>query len=157
MNKSINDKVFGKLEYNYDWTGYKNIKFCGKDVEIAIIISGEEDGKFDEGQYAAYKSLIENWEVIQETIIKSLLEYYKKRRRELGYDNEYNESYPLLETSDQLLEKIMLVGVIVPNPELFEFLDTGIMFDCAWDSENGVGVRLIKGEVVKVGFQDIVM
>ncbi|WP_413367343.1 DUF6985 domain-containing protein [Lysinibacillus sp. 3P01SB] len=154
---SINDKVFGELEFNYDWVGYKNMNFCGKDAEIAIMISGEEDGKFDDNQYAAYKYLIENWSGIQQIILKSIFDYYKKRRHELGYDVEYNESYPLLETPDQLLEKIMLVGVIIPNPELFEFLDTGIMFDCAWDPENGVGVRLIKGEVVKVGFQDIVM
>lgn len=27
---SIHNKIFGELEYNYDWIEYKNIEFYGK-------------------------------------------------------------------------------------------------------------------------------
>ncbi|WP_397334098.1 DUF6985 domain-containing protein [Paenibacillus macerans] len=46
---------------------------------------------------------------------------------------------------------------IVKYPELFEFYEIGLTFYCTWDVENGVGVRLMKGNVIEVGFQDVVM
>lgn len=50
----INDVVFGELEYNYGWVKYTTIEFYGKEAEIALMVKGEEDGKFDEEQYIAY-------------------------------------------------------------------------------------------------------
>lgn len=62
----INDAVFGEIEYTYGWVKDINVEFCGKEVEIALIVKGEEDGKFDEGQYTAYNSLLQNWEQLQQ-------------------------------------------------------------------------------------------
>ena len=33
---TINDKVFGELDYQYTWVGYSTIKFLGKDTELAL-------------------------------------------------------------------------------------------------------------------------
>lgn len=110
----INDEVFGELDYQYKWLGYRTVKFLGKDIEIALLVGGTEDGEFDEGQYAAYNSLIHNWEQIQHSILHSILDYYKQKRHELGYDVAFNEEYPLIETVDQLIEHIILVGISVP-------------------------------------------
>ena len=43
------------------------------------IIGGEDDGKFDEGQYVAYNSLMDNWEKIQHNILQPILNYYKQK------------------------------------------------------------------------------
>lgn len=154
----INDVVFGALEFNnYDWIGYRTIDFWEKEVKIALIVNGEVDGEFDEEQYTAYKLLTEKWSQLQQSISEPILDYYIQKRHELGYDVELNENYPLIETIDQLLEKITLVGVFVPNNELVEYLDIGLTFDCTWDIENGVGLCLIKGEVTEVGYQDVVI
>lgn len=103
---TINDVVFGALEFNnYDWIGYRNIDFFGREVMIALIVSGEVDGEFDEEQYTAYTSLTEKWSQLQQIIMEPILDYYKQKRHELGYDVEPNVSYPLIETTDQLLKK----------------------------------------------------
>ncbi|HDR7642758.1 DUF6985 domain-containing protein [Bacillus wiedmannii] len=115
---TINDKVFGELDYQYTWVGYRTIKFLGKDTEIALLIGGEDDGKFDEGQYVAYNSLMDNWEKIEHNILQPILNYYKQKRHELGYD-------------------------------------VGVSFDCSWDEENGLGIRLINERVDEVGYQDV--
>ena len=75
----INDAVFGEIEYTYGWVKGINVEFCGKEVEIALIVKGEKDGKFDEGQYTAYNSLLQNWEQLQQG-------FYKQERQQLGYD-----------------------------------------------------------------------
>ncbi|KAF1680159.1 DUF2004 domain-containing protein [Bacillus mexicanus] len=152
---TLNDKVFGELDYQYQWVGYRNINFLEKDTEITLLIGGEEDGEFDEGQYVAYNSLMDNWEQVQHNILRPILDYYKQKRQELGYDVSVNEDYPLIETIDQLIEHITLVGISVPYDFLREGRDIGLSFDCTWDEENGLGVRLINEEVEEVGYQDV--
>jgi len=153
----INNTVFGELEFNdYDWVGYINIDFFRNKGNVALIVRGEDDGQFEDEQYQAFDRLIENWKLLQQSILKSILDYYQQKRHELGYDIETNENYPLIETTDQILEKVTLVGIFVPDNDLNEFLDIGLTFDCTWDKENGLGLCLIEGEVTEVGYQDIV-
>ncbi|PEL21460.1 DUF6985 domain-containing protein [Bacillus wiedmannii] len=151
----INDEVFGELEYDYVWSRDTTSEFCGKEADIALMIDGEEDGEFSEKQYASYNSLIQNWGHLQQSILQPILDYYKQKRHELGYDVSYNENYPLIETIDQLLERIRLVGIYVPSARRFEGRYIGLTFDCTWDMENGVGIRLINEEVARVGYQDV--
>ncbi|WP_242212893.1 DUF6985 domain-containing protein [Bacillus cereus group sp. BfR-BA-01383] len=154
----IDDAVFGELEFNnYDWIGYKNIEFFGNEVKVALIVRGEDDGQFEEEQYMAYNFLIERWQQLQQSILEPILDYYKQKRYELGYDVESNENYPLIETVTQILEKITLSGIFVPDNDLIDFLDIGLTFDCTWDMENGLGLCLVKGEVTEVGYQDVVL
>ncbi|PGW06765.1 DUF2004 domain-containing protein, partial [Bacillus cereus] len=54
-----------------------------------------------------------------------------------------------------LLERIRLVGIYVPSARRFEGRYIGLTFDCTWDMENGVGIRLISEEVARVGYQDV--
>ncbi|WP_254634984.1 DUF2004 domain-containing protein [Paenibacillus sp. GbtcB18] len=121
------------------------------------IISGEKDGKFLEKQYIAYQSFIKNWEQIQQNILQPLLDYYVQKRHELGYDVSFDENYPLIETIDQLLERISLVGVSVLYTKSLEGRYIGLSFDSTWDEENGLGVVLINEEVARVGYQDVAM
>lgn len=151
----INDTVFGELEYEYGWFRYTTIEFCGKETEVALMIKGEEDGKFDKEQYIAYNSLMQKWEQIQYSILKPILNYYKQTRHELGYDIDHNENYPEIETTDQILEMINLVGIVVPYGDIYDERDIGIIFDCTWDIENGLGLRLLNEQVNEVGYQDV--
>jgi hypothetical protein len=122
-----------------------------------LIVDGEEDGEFSEKQYASYNTLKENWGAIQQSILKPILDYYKPNRSELGYDVSYNERYPLIESNDKLLESIMLVGIFVPSARRFEGRYIGLTFDCTWDQENGLGLRLLDEAVIDVGYQDVVI
>ncbi|MED4402854.1 DUF2004 domain-containing protein [Metabacillus fastidiosus] len=152
---AINDSVFGELEYDYGWVKYTTIEFCGKEAEIALMVKGEDNGKFDEEQYIAYNSLMEKWEQLQQGFLQAILDYYKQERQELGYDIEVNENYSQIETTNQLLEMITLVGIVVPSRDIYEERDIGITFDCTWDIENGLGIRLLNEKVTEVGYQDV--
>ncbi|HHT7227000.1 DUF2004 domain-containing protein [Bacillus thuringiensis] len=147
--------MFGKIEYEYVWSRDSTVKFCGKEITIALMIDGDEDGQFSEKQYASYNSLIQNWEYLQQIILQSILDYYKQKRYELGYDVSYNENYPLIETIQQLFERIKLVGIYVPSARRFEGRYIGLTFDCTWDVENGLGIRLINERVTRIGYQDV--
>ncbi|WP_313637002.1 DUF6985 domain-containing protein [Paenibacillus sp.] len=151
----INDPIFGELEYNYSWAKDTTINFLGKETDISLMVDGEEDGKFEEGQYTAYQSLMQNWEQLQEKFLQPILDYYQQKRHELGYDIEINENYPVIETIDQLIGMITLDGIVVSYEGIYEGRDIGILFNCTWDVENGVGLRLIDEKVINVGYQDV--
>ncbi|MNJ41067.1 hypothetical protein D3C77_359750 [compost metagenome] len=98
---------------------------------------------------------MQKWEQLQESFLQPILDYYQQKRHELGYDIAFNENYPLVETIDQLMEMITLDGIVVPYGDIREGRDIGILFNCTWDAENGLGLRLLDEEVVEVGYQDI--
>lgn len=52
---TINDAIFGELEYEYGWSRVITLDFFGYTAELDLIIDGEEDEQFDEGQYTAYQ------------------------------------------------------------------------------------------------------
>ncbi len=152
---TINDVIFGELEYDYVWSRVITIDFFGNATEIDLIIDGEEDGQFEEGQYTAYQSLMENWSDLQLNLLNSILTYYKQERHELGYDIEVNENYPTVETTEQILEMISLDAIVVRYADVFEARHIGITFNCTWDTENGLGLRLLNEKVTEVGYQDV--
>lgn len=151
----INDSIFGEIEYDYIWFRRSKIKFFNNEVDIMLMIAGDDEGQFEDGQYEAYQALINKWNEIQETFLEPILEYYKQKRKELGYDIELNKNYPEIKSTKELLNYITLVGIKVPYADIYGGRSIGISFDCSWDEENGLGLRLNNEEVIDVGYQDI--
>jgi len=56
---------------------------------------------------------------------------------------------------EQMLKMINMTGITVPYEEVFSGRDIGITFDCSWDNENGLGLRLINEEIFRIGYQDV--
>ncbi|CCF06902.1 conserved protein of unknown function [Bacillus velezensis] len=65
------------------------------------------------------------------------------------------KNYPLIETPEQTLEMITLDGIVIPYADIFEGRDIGITFNCSWDTENGLGIRLLNEKIIEVGYQDV--
>jgi hypothetical protein len=142
----INGAVFGELEFDYIGSRDTTINFWGKETNITLMVKGDEDGLFEEEQYKAYNSLMQNWKQLQPSFLQSILDYYKQKRHSLEYD---------IETNDQLLERINLEGIVVSYVGSFEGRDIGILFNCTWDKENGLGLRLVNEEIIEIGYRDV--
>lgn len=151
----IVNKVFGQLEFDYTWSKEEEIMFNGKKQDIVVLIAGDEDAEFEEGQYEAYTMFKSNWNIIEKNVLLSILEYYNSRKEELGFETEENENYPYIGNEDELLNHINLVGIKVPYEDMYGGRSIGLSFDCTWDEENGIGIRLSDESVIDVGFQDI--
>lgn len=92
---------------------------------------------------------------MQRSFLQPILEYYQEKRHELGYDIAFEENYPLVETTDKILEMISLDGIVVSYAGIYEGRAMGILFKCTWDMENGLGLRLLDEVVTEVGYQDV--
>lgn len=153
----MNDKVFGELKYDLFWSKQIVVQFDEKDVEITLMIDGEDDGLFKNEQYQTYNVLMEKWPKIHNDVQIAILKYYEAKHHELGYDVEKKEQYPPIESTTQLLSHITITGLMIPWPVGFESNAVGLTFDCTWDVENGIGVLILDSEVSEVGYQDSVM
>lgn len=151
----IDNEVFGKLTFDCMWFKDDKILFGEKEMDIVILIAGDEDEEIEEGQYEAYKMLMNKWSDIQKILLEAILDYYKNIREELGYDVELNTKYPNISTTTELLNYITLVGIKIPYAEMYGGRSIGLGFDCTWDEENGLGIRLSNEKVIEVGFQDV--
>jgi len=87
--------------------------------------------------------------------LQSIVDYYNQKQHELGNDSGLNEHYLLIKTADQILDMITLDGIVVPYADIFEGRDIRMTFNCTWDMENGLGIRLLNEKVVEVGYQDV--
>lgn len=56
-----------------------------------------------------------------------------------------------------MLQNITLTGIVIPYSGTYEGRESGLVFDCTWDVENGLGVYLVDEKVMEVGEQDILM
>lgn len=150
-----NDNIFGKLEFDYGWFGESTIKYEDKIYDICLSVHGDEDETFQEEQYEAYTKFKEKLsdEFILE-ILNAVLEYYKKRRKELGYEKEQSEDYILIETTEELLKHLEFSGIEVLYSKDHE-RRIGLTFECDWDEENGVGIYFVNEEVKEIGYQDV--
>jgi len=52
---------------------------------------------------------------------------------------------------------ISLDGIVVPYADIFEGRDIRITFNCTWEIENGLGLRLLNEQVTEIGYQDVVI
>ena len=155
--ESVENAVFGKIFYDGSWYRELKVNFFNKETDIELIIDGDEDAEFEVEQYDAYKAIMDNWPEIHTRFLEPILKYYINERKGLGYDTNNNVNYPQIDTIEQLLEHVTLLGIVVPYAGLYgEGRSIGISFDCTWDDENGVGLRLFNEQIVEVGSQDIV-
>lgn len=146
----INDKIFGEIEYDLDsWYKEIKVKFGNEECLVDLIIHGDEEGEFDQLQYDAYTMAIENWEELIK--IEPLLEYYNNLRYELGYEDGSNELYPLIETTEELLEHITLACVVIPYNINKDERRVHFAFSCTWDEDNGMAIRFINEKISEIG------
>ncbi len=151
------DKVFGQLEYEFQWFGEKRFDFNGSENIITLAVYGEEDEEFSAKQYESYTKLLDSWSEIQKSVIDRGLSYYIDLRKKLGYEVQENEHYPKIESKDDFLKHIEFVGITIFAAKKLDGRYVGLTFDCSWDEENGLGFLLINEKVEKIGYQDVSM
>ena len=109
-------------------------------------------------QIQALSQFIEERFAIFERLEQQLLEYYQSARAEAQhcYEADYFAAhYPEISDKAHLERhvrlKSVLVGHYMSGPDSY----IGLVIDCDWDQELGVGVKLVHNAVSEIGVQDI--
>lgn len=92
----IENKVFGKLTYDFQWEKQENVTFWGKEFSVTIIVEALPDETITKIQESNYESIKENDEIL--TIDDfSLIKKYLYEDYELDisdYEDLFNHAIP---------------------------------------------------------------
>lgn len=135
---------FGKLDYDFG-----NIKSKTLDIQIDAYDINESL----ERAKKILKDFFENWSIIKTEIIEKIYEYYNEKRKQLGYDIELNEFYPNVNDKYEITNMIEIIGITIPS----DVYECGIVCNCTWEEEHGLGIRLVNNKVVEIGEQGIAL
>lgn len=154
----IHDKDLGVLTYTDFWERSETIEMFGKPYSVTLVFVGEPDEGIAESQRRAFASFDQDRSEILRRAELSLLDYYQRIDPEMrvGLETGAHGVAPLVSSVNEL------GGVLTPTEITFpdrpgQGRVVGLLFDCTWDPELGVGVKLVDERVAQVGTQDIVL
>ncbi len=145
------------LEYNGAWFGKLDIVFNSIKCNIDLQIDGYDETCVPESGKEALESFLDCMHSLEPHIGDETLKYYKKLRRQLGYDVDENSDYPLVESSSSIMDMISLVGIIIPDQDDYEERTVALAFNCSWDKENGLGICFEGNKIADIGYQDVAL
>lgn len=137
----MKDKVFGDICYDYGWRKKEKIKFWNIEREIEINAVAYIGENITEIQRKEYEWLKNNLDLISEACLARISEYILKNYS--SYDIEFKD----------------IPKLISPIEILFERDDKviGILFNCNFDRENGIGVKIKDRKIDTIGYQNMVI
>lgn len=157
---NLNHELFGEISYDLYWSGQQKIKMFGKDKVIILSVDGNEEGEFHDAQKEAYTNLIGNMDDIMTKVEEAIFDYYQEvymDYREMVGEEEADKIAPIIENKEELDHLIEPTQVIIRRVRKNGVRRIGLLFDCTWEIEHGLAVKIEDEEIVEVGFQDIVL
>lgn len=157
METSMLDNIFGELEYDFLWEGKTTITMFDKQYEIGLGINGEEEDGIQEIQKESYINFKNKESEIMNNVCDKVYEYYK-------YICEYEperidpgvlDKLPVVSNCMDMKDLVTPIKICIP--ELDDEREIDILFDCTWDFDLGMGVRIVNENVTLVGVQNDVL
>lgn len=145
-----NDCTVGQIEI--PWFGQ------AKAVEV-IFECGDSTLLPNELQVHAFCDFANNKTEFFESLEGQLFAHYTSARDESDLDAAtIEEFFPPLTDYRQLSSLIDCTGILVSYFDGDEWSAyIGLLMECLWDKEHGLGAKIVNGKVVEIGAQDIVI
>ncbi|MFE6077501.1 DUF6985 domain-containing protein [Paenibacillus sp. NPDC057886] len=157
---NLNHELFGEISYDLYWSGQQKIKIFGKEKFIILSIDGNEEGEFHDVQKEAYTNLVENMDDIITEVEEAIFDYYREvymDYREMVGEDESDKIAPIIENKEELGHLVEPTQLIIRRVRKNGVRRIGFLFNCTWEIENGLAVKIEDEEIVEVGFQDMVL
>lgn len=157
----IDHKIFGKIKFNYGWTKDISLDIFNKQYILEINIDADEDAEFEINQEKAYIFFNEHLDEIVKEIDSAIILYYNNEIPDIisDYTNINEKKYFL----DIIGDKNKIYFLLQPKQIMFPLTfdenveEFGLLCDCDWDKENGLGIKFINGTLSEIGYQDILL
>lgn len=145
-----NDVTFGRLEL--PWYGELRV--------VDVVFEGvAKDKPPTDRQIEAFCRFSLNRRAFFEALEGRLFKYYNDARTASALDKDTIERlFPPLDDQRQLKSLIDPTGLLVSYYDGEAWCDfIGILMECSWEREHGLGIKVVDEQVSEIGFQDIVL
>lgn len=139
-------------------------KFNSFDTTVEVLFTDTRDS-ISEIQKKNYNGFIAKQDLLTPEILKKVFEFYKSSYADYkkGWtmagnisDKELEENLPTPTTPEKLKPFFTPAIVHIQNKQDCKEGTIAIEFDCTWDIENGLGVKIENWKVVKASVAEIV-
>ena len=124
---------------------------------IEAQLQPDDDGEIPDAEKETLDLFLENYTQYRQLLLKPIFDYYQERRDEWGATEPDDELYPEVKDMNKMYEMVSLNGVIVYDEAYYGKRIISLFYDCTWDEEEGMGIRIALGnnvsevKVVKIG------
>ena len=124
---------------------------------ITAQLQPDDDGEIPDAEKETLEMFLENYPKYKDFLLKPIFEYYQERRDEWGNVEPDDELFPEVKDMNKMYEMVSLHGVIVYDEAYYGKRIISLFYDCTWDEEEGMGIRIALGsdvseiKVVKIG------
>ncbi len=152
MNTAVNHP-FDKLELReYSWcTSYFSELLQG---EIELIVENENSP--EKWQRELFDEFRKNEIQFRRLLVDAIFDYYQTVAPEYRerWSDESQAVLPSIRNSDEVMKLVRPTGLLIGDL-LPENKEIGLLFECSWEEEHGLGVKVENGNIKEVGYQDI--
>ena len=124
---------------------------------IEAQLQPDNDGEIPDAEKETLELFLENYTQYRQLLLKPIFDYYQERRDEWGATEPDDELYPEVKDMNKMYEMVSLNGVIVYDEAYYGKRIISLFYDCTWDEEEGMGIRIAlcsnvsEVKVVKIG------
>lgn len=157
---NLNDELFGEITYDLYWSGKQKVKIFGQERIVILSIDGNEEGEFQGAQKEAYINFVGNMENMIMKIEDAIFDYYQEsyvEYRDMVEEDVADKSAPIIENKEEMGKLVEPTQLIIRRVRKNGIRRIGLLFNCTWEIEHGLAVKIEDEEIVDVGFQDIVL
>ncbi|MEP1422294.1 MAG: hypothetical protein ABJK59_11045 [Erythrobacter sp.] len=158
---TVNDPIFGEVTQNLGHLERQlSLEFLGSDFSIILAISCWDDEEILPDQRNAFEKFMASNLLSSGAIEEAIFTHYLRVVPEIR--ERTGQPFASANVPD-ISSPYALAGLIKPTDLLIKrTLDApkrivGLLFDCTWDIDNGLAVRIENEKIVEVGSQDIVL
>jgi hypothetical protein len=141
------------------WERPIDLPFLGQVRAVRLWVLIDEEGGIEPPQAEAYRDFIGRVNRYMGSAEEAILRYYRSvcdnYRGKMGIGADDDPKVPLIGSVGELARLVTLEGVYFKYG--CDKPTCGLLCDCTWEEEHGLGVLFEEGEVTDVGFQDVVL
>ena len=151
------DEVFGELTHVVAdlWDRPIDLPFLGAVRSVRLSVRIDEEHGIEPQQVKAYRDFVKRTDEYMAKAERAILKYYPSAREDMDIEADDDETMPLIRSVGELAKLVTLEGVHFNYA--CDVPTFGLLCECTWDEEHGVGVLFERGKVTEVGPQDVVL
>jgi len=154
------DELFGTIIFEDLWKGETSITMFGRAEKATLYINGEENNEITSNQRETFLNFQSNMDRIMSEAEASIFEYYQsiyEDYRAMSNSDEADIVAPKISSERELSRLVKPTSLLIR----YDFEDgirrVGVLCDCTWEPEHGLGISIENEKVIEIGFQDIVL
>lgn len=155
------DAVLGEITFTAGtgWEGTYTYPFLGREVKVPLVLGGwEESDPVEPQQRDAVERFNSRKAELCAAAEDAIYNNYRERLPDLRaqFGDSADEYMPIVGDKEGIARLVTPTGVFV-QLAFSEDRVIGLLYDCTWEPELGLAVKIVDESVEEVGPQDIVL